>query len=270
MQVQILPLARNVHHLPASHARRAAGQGQGAHQFRPHERIGEEVRVGQDLEGKGHQSVARQHGGRLVKGLVGGGLAVAHGIVVHAGQIVMHQREGVHRLNRQRGAQRGFAAHPVQFGHGHQQQRTQPLAPTDRGMAHRLEEPCAAIVRHRQQGIEARIDVRSDSRQGLAQQGRACRCRTHRSAPRFGIERHGGFRLAAGPGDDPLDPRLGGIKPRLAMRAQGFTAFVQSDRIVERDFAAFEPPHHVFERAQRLFKRHTGDFRCTIGHAAEH
>ena len=55
--------------------------------------------LGQNLEGEGQKRIARQHRGRLVEGLLGRGPAAAQIVVVHAGQIVMHQRIGVQGLD---------------------------------------------------------------------------------------------------------------------------------------------------------------------------
>ena len=95
-------------------------------------------------------------------------------------------------------------------------------------------------------------------------------CGSHRLAPRFGIEGNSGLGLPVRPCNDPFDPRLGGVEPRLAMLAQCLAAFVEPDRIVERDFAAFESPDHFLKRAQRLFKGHTCDIGGAFSHAAKH
>ena len=49
------------------------------------------------------------------------------------------------------------------------------------------------------------------------------------------------------------------------MLAQLFAAFVQVDGFVQRDFAAFQAPHHIFQSAQRVFEgqiRNVGSFVC--------
>ncbi len=59
-------------------------------------------RIGQDLEGEGKETVAGQDGGGLVEPPVGGGLAPAKVVVVHAGQVVVDQRVGVQGFDRRR------------------------------------------------------------------------------------------------------------------------------------------------------------------------
>ncbi len=65
--------------------------------------------VGQDLERQIVQAIAGQYGRRLVKRLVDGRLAPAHVVIVHRGQIVMHQRIDMDALDRQADPQRRFA-----------------------------------------------------------------------------------------------------------------------------------------------------------------
>jgi hypothetical protein len=56
------------------------------------------ARAREDGEGVGEQAVAGEHRGGLVVDLVHGGPATAQVVVVHGGQIVVHQRVGVHQL----------------------------------------------------------------------------------------------------------------------------------------------------------------------------
>ena len=48
-------------------------------------------RTGHSLEGLRQQHIARQHGSRLSECLVAGGLAPAHIVIVHAGQVVVDE-----------------------------------------------------------------------------------------------------------------------------------------------------------------------------------
>ena len=76
----------------------AGGFRQPRDQGDAHVGIGMGLCVGQNLEGDGEKRVARQHRRHLIKGDMGGGAAAAQIVIVHAGQIVMHQRIGVQRL----------------------------------------------------------------------------------------------------------------------------------------------------------------------------
>ena len=68
-------------------------------------------RIGENLEGEGQQRVAGEDGGRLVEGLVGGGLAPPQVVVIHGGQVVMHQRIAMHAFERRAGPERPVARH---------------------------------------------------------------------------------------------------------------------------------------------------------------
>ena len=105
----------------------------------------------------------------LVIGDVQRRLAVAQGIIVHAGQIVMDQRIDMHRLNRGAGAHGSGPVNSIHRGRGGKQQRPQPLAPANGGIAHRLIQPAARIGGHRQQRVKRRIDVALDLFQPLGE-----------------------------------------------------------------------------------------------------
>jgi hypothetical protein len=75
------------------------------------------------------------------------------------------QRIDVDRLDRQAGPDRHRAIDPQQFGRGGEQQRTDPLAAADRGIAHSLDQARAGITRDRQQRVEAGVDLVLDALQ---------------------------------------------------------------------------------------------------------
>ena len=134
-------LGQHVEHLPAAHAARPGGARQAAHQLGAHRRVAVRVLLGQHGEGVGLQRVAGEDRGRLVEGVVDGGLAAAEVVVVHRRQVVVDQGIGVHHLDRRGDAERrgaGDAELPRAFQH---QEAAQPLAAADRGVAHGLEQP---------------------------------------------------------------------------------------------------------------------------------
>ena len=96
---QRLAFRRHVDHLAAGHAARAGGVRQRQHQLAAGLRVGMGVGLGQDLEGAGLQGVAGQDGGGFVEGAVGAGLAAAQIVVVHGGQVVVHQAVGVQHFD---------------------------------------------------------------------------------------------------------------------------------------------------------------------------
>src|SRR5690606_16041434 len=73
------------------------------------------------------------------------------------------------------------------------------------------------------------------------------------------VERSGAGSLPIGPGNDLLDPGLGGVEPGLAMAAQALSPLVEPDRFLQWHVTAFELADHVFQRAQRLLEAHRGD-----------
>ena len=83
------------------------------HQLGARAGVGAAARVGQ-LEGQRLQRVAGQHRGGLVPLAVHGGPAAAQVVVVHAGQVVVHQAVGVHRLDRRGGPDRAVGPDAVQ------------------------------------------------------------------------------------------------------------------------------------------------------------
>ena len=97
--------------------------------------------IGQNLEGQRQQRIARQHGGRFVEFHMGGGLAPAQHIVIHAGQIVMDERISVHGLQRRADPQRWAGGDVEQAGRRAHQKRPQPLAAGEDGIAHRFLHP---------------------------------------------------------------------------------------------------------------------------------
>ena len=88
-------VGQHVDDLAPDHTLVARRVRQAQRQLGAHLGIGMGGRVGQDTEGQCQKGVTRQHRRHLVKGDVGGGTAPAQIVVVHAGQIVMHQAVGV-------------------------------------------------------------------------------------------------------------------------------------------------------------------------------
>src|SRR5690606_21316364 len=87
-----------VERLAAAHAGRAAGGGQ-LGQHRHPRGVGGRGR-GEGGERQRLQRVAGQDRGRFAVGHVHGRLAAAQGVVVHRRQVVVHQRIGMHQLDR--------------------------------------------------------------------------------------------------------------------------------------------------------------------------
>ena len=136
-----------------------AAMRQRGDQFAPHRGIAMGVGLRQHLEGQGQETVARQHRGRLVEGLVAGRTAAPQIAVVHRRQIVVDQRIGMHHLDRaaacnalRRATEKSCALASTRNG-------PQPLARRQRGIAHRLEHPRLEAVGTRRSGVRATASV---------------------------------------------------------------------------------------------------------------
>ena len=84
-------LGGKVEHLPAGHPAEAGSPCQRRHELDPDIGIGVRFGARQDVEREGEQAIADQNGGRLVERLVHRGLPAAQIVVVHCGQVVVHQ-----------------------------------------------------------------------------------------------------------------------------------------------------------------------------------
>ena len=147
--------------------------------------VEERVRPGaQDLERERVEAVAREHGGGLVIGDMHRRPAATQVVVVHRGQVVVDQRIDVDAFHREADAQRAVAVDGEQRAGGGHEQRTHPLAPADRGVAHRLVQAAAAVVGNSEQRVEQAVDVLADPLERRAKLDAAPlhRLRPHRRA----------------------------------------------------------------------------------------
>ena len=85
-------LSSQIEHLSTHHAAHTGSSRQTAHQLQPHPWIGMHLRAGDHIEGQRKQSITRQNGSGLVKGLVHSRLAAPQIIIIHHRQIIMDQR----------------------------------------------------------------------------------------------------------------------------------------------------------------------------------
>jgi hypothetical protein len=108
--------------------------------------------MGDNLEGQSVQAVAGEDRRRLAEGLVSGRLAAAEVVVVHRRQIVMDQRIDVNRFDGGGDPQGALRVDGEEASGGHGQERPEPLAATDRCMAHGFEQAVAAVSGRLQQG----------------------------------------------------------------------------------------------------------------------
>jgi hypothetical protein len=134
---QLLAGALDVDHLAAGHAARAGRLcQQPKHAELALRIVGQDV-VGEQQEGLRLQGVADQQRGGLVVLDMAGRLAAAQDVVVHAGQVVVHQGVGVDHLDGAAGDVEARRIGAGKFSGGMAQQGTNPLAAAEGGVAHR-------------------------------------------------------------------------------------------------------------------------------------
>ena len=93
----------------------------------------------ENLERECQKRIAGEHGGCLVEGHMNGRPSAPEIVVVHAGQIVMHERIGVHRLDRRGHPKRAMRdQRRTDLRRTQHEKRPQPLAAGEDGVAHRL------------------------------------------------------------------------------------------------------------------------------------
>ena len=168
---------------------------------------------------RGLQRVAGEDRGRLVEGAVRGGLAAPKVVVVHGGQVVMHQGIGVQHLDRGSDPRRaGWRDREQRGGLDHEESRA---AACRRLARHSASPPQAAPPALRPRGSSASsASSMRPRRAGAIAPARSTSGDGVRSVMRFtptGRSGHG----TVGPFDDGGDPRLGFRQLRFAMAAQG-------------------------------------------------
>ena len=148
--------------LPAGHAARAGRERQDLHHFELRARFVGDAVLGQQLEGERLQRVAHQQRRSLVVLDVQRRLAAPENVVVHAGQVIVHQRIGVDQLDRGRCDLDPLRACIGQLAGGECQQRPHALAALQRGIAHGFVQARRRKVRLRQQTRKRRFHPRLD------------------------------------------------------------------------------------------------------------
>ena len=113
----------------------------------------------------GEKRIAGQNRCRFVKGLMHGRPAMAQIVVVHCRQVVVNERVDVHAFDRGSGAAKRPTIDTEEAAALNDEERTQPLAASEDGIAHRCHQLALRTDRGRQQDVEFRFDERL----GLAQ-----------------------------------------------------------------------------------------------------
>ena len=114
----------------------------------------------ENLEGQGKQGIADEDRRRLVEPDVNRVLTAAHGIVVHARQIVVDQRIGVNHFDGSGDPQCRSPRDSEHLSAGQGGDRAKPLAGGEGYVPHRLEHLGFGALCFRQQIIENAVYVR--------------------------------------------------------------------------------------------------------------
>jgi hypothetical protein len=146
-------------------ARPAAAQGSAPD--RPAPPVGVAGSGRDQLEGQRLQRIARQNRGRLVPFDVHGGLAPAQVVVIHAGQIVMHEAVGMQRLDRRGGPDRALGATPCSARPPSPETRAAACRPRPRSASPAPPRPSSSVPGLRSNASSTRAQrVAASSREG--------------------------------------------------------------------------------------------------------
>ena len=142
--VQLLLLPFHVQHLAAHHAFFPGGGGQNLHLF--DQNGGVRFGGGNRIEGRRQKGVAGQDSLGLAEDLVVGQAAPAVVVIVHAGQIVVNQAVGVDHLDGRGEGQGLLPVSPAQAAEFQHKDGPQPLAPSQKAVAHGLEQAALGLA----------------------------------------------------------------------------------------------------------------------------
>lgn len=92
------------------------------------------------LEGEEQHGIAREDGRRLAKGFVGGGSPTAEVIVIHVGEVVVHEGHGVDHLRRAGGGHGGALISADELAGGDAKEGPDSLAAGEERVPHGLVE----------------------------------------------------------------------------------------------------------------------------------
>jgi hypothetical protein len=146
--------------LPARHAARAGGERERFNHFELRARVVGKALIGEELERRRLKGIADEERRGLVELDMHGGLAAAQDVVVHARQVVMHQRVRVDQLDRARRDLETLGRRVSDFACGESEQRPHALAAFERRVAHCLVQARGSDVRCRQKARERAFHAR--------------------------------------------------------------------------------------------------------------
>ncbi len=138
-----LVTGEKIQHLAARKSILTHGPGEFQHKIATHRCFGMCPGIAQNFESKGQQGVPRKHGSRFIESAVQRRLAAPQVVIVHAGQVIMDKRLGMHAFDGRRDAKRTTAPRPQQITDRNDKHGTETLAGTQRGIAHGI---CQSLV----------------------------------------------------------------------------------------------------------------------------
>ena len=194
------------------------------HEFTAHEGIAMRFGRTDQRKGVGKKRVSCEDRGRFVESLVNRGFAAPQVIIVHRGQIVMHQRIGMHAFHGRRDAPQRTAIHAEQRSALDDEKSTKALAAAQRRIAHRFQDAGLRTGDRGKQGLKAFFRKKGGVGQRRFECGDAC---VHDEASAK-IGRLDAFRTL-GAEDDLFEPAFGGLQLLLAMGLEGLTALIKRD-----------------------------------------
>ncbi|CAH1653750.1 hypothetical protein CHELA20_54113 [Hyphomicrobiales bacterium] len=142
--IAVASLGREVEDLSADHPAETCGARQPTHEFKMDPRVIGAVRRRREFERQCQQGVPRENGGCLVEGDMNCRSPAPEVVIIHGGQIVMDERIAMQHFHRAGCVHRMVHVTSEKPGGFDDQERAQPFATTEHGMAHRGHEPFGA------------------------------------------------------------------------------------------------------------------------------
>ena len=206
----------------------------------------------QDLERQCLQGIARQDRGRFVEGPMARGSTASQVVIVHRGQIVMHEAVDVDQFDRGRGIVERFEAGAERNACRIDERWSQPLAAAQGAVAHRLGQALRAGLRDRQGAIEDRFDAGAIVHRDLSVLILFVALGVEGLQRSFAVALH-----------EDVHAGLCSLERRLALASESDATLEGFQRVFQRQIAGFEFFDELFELRERFFEIR----RAFTGHA---
>ena len=214
--------------------------------------------VRQHFEGARLQCIADEDGGGFVEGAMTGGAAAAQIVVVHRGQVIVHQAVDVNELDGRRRRIEQLERRTERFAGGIHQHRPHALAAGQRAVAHGFEQARRGSAIDLERARQHAFDALLVQRNAVSQETRRRRARdVQRSAVSSSSSSpsaNGLDRFVTIARQQHFDLLLRSAQRCLALTRERHAAFESLERFFERHVALFELRDECFEFGQRLFE----------------